>query len=55
MKDFSKTQTLLSQNPMKDFLHIKDRGDHFFIKTIVIFLVMTLLIYATYQITVYKN
>ena len=53
MKDFSKT--LLTQSPMKDFLHVKDRGEHFFIKTMVIFLIMTLLIYATYQISVYKN
>jgi len=40
---------------MKDFLHVKDRGQHFYMKTLVIFIILSLLVFATYEITVYKG
>jgi len=52
MKDF--VQTIRSQSPMKDFFHVKDRSHHFFVKTLFMLFIVSALIYATYEISVYK-
>ena len=53
MKTF--VETIRTKTPMKDLFHVKERRQNFFFKSLVMFLIMSLLIYAAFELSVYKN
>ena len=53
MKTF--TETIRTKTPMKDLLHVKERRHNFFFKSLIAFLIMSLLIYASFEFSVYKQ